>query len=98
MRTRLPTFAGVFAVAMASMTPAASAHRSDSLSFLACAAKRSNPDHVIDHSHPLAIGNGWAWYYCESHDIDTRCKYTVILVEGGILGPFGSSCRQIPLL
>lgn len=78
----------------------ADAHRESDVSFFACAYKRQNPDHVIDHSHFYWTNGQATIFNCASHDIDTRCGYDVIgwwqnhrIVA--ITGPYNVKCRQI---
>lgn len=83
---------------VASAAPA-SAHNYDVYSYFSCAATRRDPlnsDHVIVHSHPVYIDSTQVWYYCDTHDIDTRCEYVAVRTATRITGPHGTECHIIP--
>lgn len=81
--------------------PPADAHRDSATSFFACAYRRQNRDHVIDHSH-FRWTNGQATIFsCASHDIDTLCGYDVVAWWRdrqivAITGPYNVQCRVLP--
>ena len=93
--------AATLAAGAAVVVPAepASAHNFDAYSYFSCAAVRRDPlnsDHVIVHSHPIYIDSRQVWYYCDTHDIDTRCEYVAVRTATRISGPYGTECQVIP--
>lgn len=96
---KIATLAAGAALTIAVSATPAEAHNPNVLAFIACAWDRPNTDHVVDHSHPFFLNEFVLLINCESHDVDTRCRYVAAMWRGGLItGPYppGGSCKEIP--
>lgn len=90
--------AGVALTVALTAAPAA-AHHPEPYSFITCAWTRQNTDHVVDHAHIELLNSSALVAFCETHDVDTRCKYEAVMWKGGLItGPYPAhgNCRDFP--